>query len=73
MTSSEDDQKRAAAVFFQETLGKLAGMPVVTVTCVQNARSRKDFLGDGRLAADKIQFRDGRESRRVSAGRPVSL
>jgi hypothetical protein len=40
VTSSEDDRKRAAAVFLRETLGKRAGMSVVTVTCVQNARSR---------------------------------
>lgn len=55
----EDDQKRAAAVFIRETLGKLAGTPVVAMAYAQNARSRWDFLGDGRIVPDKIQFGDG--------------
>jgi hypothetical protein len=55
----EEDQKRAAAIFIRDTLGKLAGTQVVVMAYAQNARSRWEFLGDGRIILDKIQFGDG--------------
>lgn len=55
----EDQQKAKAAQFIRETLGTLSGEPTVVMAYAQNTRYRWDWLQDGHIEKDKIQFGDG--------------
>jgi hypothetical protein len=54
-----DQQKTETARFIRQVLYTLRGEPTVIMTYAQNTRSRWEWLQDGRVVPDKIQFGDG--------------